>query len=203
MAALTEAGATTAALAREEALAREAGRFVAEWETNRRPLLSRILVEQRGEASFEAPGGPFTVSARTDRLEVTREGRGNVLDYKTGAPPSDKQVETGFSPQLTLTAAILARGGFPDLGPLIPNELLYVTITGRDPPGKTKDPVTEKGAALAAEDAWEGAQRLIARYDDPATAYVSRTAPQFVKTYASDYDHLARVFEWMSAGEAE
>ena len=77
------------------------------------------------------------------------------------------------------------------------------TIPGRDPPGKTKDPVTDKGAALAAEDAWEGAQRLIARYDDPATAYVSRTAPQFVKTYASDYDHLARVFEWMSAGEAE
>ena len=29
-----------------------------------------------------------------------------------------------------------------------------------------------------------------------------RTAPRFVKTYAGDYDHLARVREW-SAGDEE
>ena len=30
---------------------------------------------------------------------------------------------------------------------------------------------------------------------------MSRTAPQFVKTHMSDYDHLARVFEWSTSGE--
>ena len=32
-------------------------------------------------------------------------------------------------------------------------------------------------------------------------SFVSRTAPQFVLQYASDYDHLARVFEWSTSGE--
>jgi ATP-dependent helicase/nuclease subunit B len=53
----------------------------------------------------------------------------------------------------------------------------------------------------AAIKALEGLATLINRFDDPAQPYASRTAPQFVKTYASDYDHLARVFEWSASGE--
>ena len=199
--ALVAAGVPSQALAREEALASETASWVAEWEADRRPGLSRIEVEKKGQATFEAPGGPFTVTAKTDRLEVTKAGLGNVLDYKTGAPPSTKQVETGFSPQLTLTAAILARGGFADLGALTPGDLLYVSVTGRKPAGKVENPVEDTGAAAAAEAAWEGLQRLIAHYDDESARYVSRTAPQFVKTYPGDYDHLARVFEWSTSGE--
>ena len=41
------------------------------------------------------------------------------------------------------------------------------------------------------------------RYENPARPYVSRTAPQFVKTYASDYDHLARVGEWSAAEDGD
>ena len=43
--------------------------------------------------------------------------------------------------------------------------------------------------------------RLVRHYRDPAHGYTSRTAPQFVRTYASEYDHLARVFEWSTSGE--
>ena len=64
-----------------------------------------------------------------------------------------------------------------------------------------ENPVEDTGAAAAAEAAWEGLQRLIAHYDDESARYVSRTAPQFVKTYPGDYDHLARVFEWSTSGE--
>ena len=35
-----------------------------------------------------------------------------ILDYKTGQPPTGKQVRMGLSPQLTLEAAILREGGF-------------------------------------------------------------------------------------------
>ena len=42
---------------------------------------------------------------------------------------------------------------------------------------------------------------LIARFDDPDQPYLSRVAPQFVKARVSDYDHLARVFEWSTSGE--
>ena len=55
--------------------------------------------------TFEAPAGPFTLTARADRIEATPDGYGHILDYKTGKAPSKKEVQTGFSPQLTLTAA--------------------------------------------------------------------------------------------------
>ena len=53
----------------------------------------------------------------------------------------------------------------------------------------------------AADRALAGMVQLIERYADPAQGYTSRVAPQFVKLYASDYDHLARVFEWSTSGE--
>ena len=53
----------------------------------------------------------------------------------------------------------------------------------------------------AVDAALQGLERLITRYADPDQGYTSRTAPQFVKMYVSDYDHLARVFEWSTSGE--
>ncbi len=55
----------------------------------------------------------------------------------------------------------------------------------------------------AAERALGGLKTLIWRYWQPDQPFVSRTAPQFVHQYASDYDHLARVFEWSTSGEEE
>jgi ATP-dependent helicase/nuclease subunit B len=50
---------------------------------------------------------------------------------------------------------------------------------------------------LAAE-AQAGLGKLIARYDDPATPYLSRPRPTWI-VRPGDYDHLARVNEWSSA----
>ena len=117
-------------------------------------------------------------------------------------------VETGFSPQLTLTAAILAGGGFPAIGPLEPGELTYLEVTGRKPAGREEPRAIPGGAgektpdsAQAACEALEGAKALLRRYLDPDQAYPSRTAPQFVRQHHGDYDHLARVFEWSTSGE--
>jgi ATP-dependent helicase/nuclease subunit B len=162
-----------------------------------------LHVELKGERVLQGPAGPFKVTARADRIEATAEGFGHILDYKTGKAPSQKVVDAGFSPQLTLTAAILAHGGFAELGRLKPGELTYLEITGRKPAGR------EEVRAAAGDESHEAAERalaglktLIARYWDPAQPFVSRTAPQFVHQYASDYDHLARVFEWSTSGEA-
>ena len=51
------------------------------------------------------------------------------------------------------------------------------------------------------ERALQGLTRLVRRYRDPNQGYISRSAPQFAKLYTSDYDHLARVFEWSTSGE--
>jgi len=44
-----------------------------------------------------------------------------------------------------------------------------------------------------------GLLRLIAKFDDPETPYLSRPRPMFI-TRASLYDHLARVKEWSVPG---
>jgi ATP-dependent helicase/nuclease subunit B len=142
------------------------------------------------------------LTAKADRIEVGTDGFGHILDYKTGKAPSKKLVQTGFSPQLTLTAAILARGGFAAIGPVPPGELVYLEITGRKPAGREE---IRAGAGSeshdAAEHALEGLKTLIARYQHPDQPFVSRTAPQFVHDYAGDYGHLARVFEWSTSGD--
>ena len=199
--ALEAAGLPRESLAREAALAQEAAAWVAALERERRDGRA-IHVELKGTLRIAAPAGPFTITARADRIEATAEGFGHILDYKTGKAPSKKEVATGFSPQLTLTAAILAAGGFPTLGKLDPGDLTYLEITGRKPAGKveTRASAGDESAEAAAR-ALSGLGDLIARFDDPAQPYLSRVAPQFVKARPSDYDHLARVFEWSTSGE--
>ncbi|HEY0646300.1 double-strand break repair protein AddB [Phenylobacterium sp.] len=205
---LEKAGMPRDALARETALAKEAAEWVAELEAQRRADGRTLHVEQEGEITLPIAGRPFTLAAKADRIEVGPDGLGHVLDYKTGRAPSKRMVETGFSPQLTLTAAILERGGFTDVGRVTPGDLTYLEITGRRPAGREEVRAAPYGdnekilnTREAVDTALEGLERLITRYADPAQGYTSRTAPQFVKLYVSDYDHLARVFEWSTSGE--
>jgi ATP-dependent helicase/nuclease subunit B len=197
MAALTDAGMPRARLAREEALARNLAPWVSGFERQRRQG-ARLVVETRGEHSFEAPYGPFTLTAKADRLEI-RDGRADILDFKTGRAPTKAQVETHLTPQLTLTAAILAAGGFEAAGPLSPGELVYVRVTGGRTPGEATAPCRGNEAELA-QEALAGLARWVARFDQPQTPYRSWERPQFVGQ-GGDYDHLARVWEWRVIGE--
>jgi ATP-dependent helicase/nuclease subunit B len=199
---LEKAGMPHEALAREKALAREAAAWVAELESRRRADGRAIHVEKTGELVLDIDGRAFKLSAKADRIEADPQGFGHILDYKTGRAPSQKVVDAGFSPQLTLTAAILAHGHFEDIGRLKPGELTYLEITGRRPAGREEVRATAGDESHeAAEQALAGLRTLIARYWAPDQPFVSRTAPQFVHQYASDYDHLARVFEWSTSGE--
>lgn len=196
-------GLSEAALIRERVLARETAAWVADFERERRAGGARIHVEVEGEMSLNAGGVAHTLTAKSDRIEITPDGTGHILDYKTGAAPTAKMIDTGFSPQLTLTAAILAAGGFDTFKGGF-GDLAYVRITGRDPAGEL---IVRKAAGSdsegAAKAAVEGAMRLLAVYQNPEQPYASRTAPQFVKTYAGDYDHLARVMEWSTGADGE
>jgi ATP-dependent helicase/nuclease subunit B len=199
--ALREAGMPEGRMARELALAANVAPWVTDFERKRRPG-ARLLIEQSGRMTLDGPAGPFHLTAKADRIE--HRGRtADILDFKTGRPPSIKQVDVGFSPQLTLTAAILAAGGFPGAGgPVEPGELVYVRVSGGRTPGQVERRGEGEEAAAAAK-ALAGLQRRIAAFDDPATPYVSWAAPQFVGKYHSDYNHLARLWEWHVIGEAE
>ena len=109
-------------------------------------------------------------------------------------------MEAGFSPQLTLTAAIVRVGGYEKIGPARIGALTYVRLTGRGEGGDTRD-IGEGREDELADTALEGLDRWIARFDDPDQPYVSRLAVKFMSS-PSDYDHLARRQEWAS-GDAD
>ncbi len=201
--ALLDAGMAETALAREVVLGRNAGAWVTRWETERRAGSPRILLERKAEWTIPLDdGGAFTLTAKADRVEV-RDGRVSVIDFKTGSAPSTKQVQTGFSSQLPLTAAMAEAGAFGPEGQGEPHELLYVSVTGRNPPAKVEDRSGEDGAAATTEEALLGLIERVHDYARPDRAYGSRTAPAFAQRSISDYDHLARVAEWSTAGEGE
>ncbi len=195
---LGAAGMPRARMARECTLAANVAPWVIDFERRRRPG-ARLIVEQEGALTFNSPAGPFTLTAKADRIEA-RAGGADILDFKTGAPPSARMVRAGLSPQLTLTAAILAGGGFADLGALAPMELLYVRVSGGRTPGREERRDDGEAPGLAAE-ALDGLKRRVAQFDNPATPYRSWAIPQFIGAHGEDYDHLARLWEWYVVGE--
>lgn len=197
--ALKKAGAPAPTLTREKPLALRAGGWLAAFEQGRRAAPVEVLVERK--VSLKLEGLDFVLTARADRIEIAG-GKAHVIDFKTGAAPSKKEVKAGFNGQLPLTAAMIARGGLPGVSGVAPGELLYVRVTGRHPPGEEEyrgRPGAPEKTFPASEElteaAWVGLHRLVRRYADPSEPYRSRVAPQFIK-YPSDYDQLARVREW-------
>ena len=175
---------------------------VAEWfvENLRASRLKGVesKVEIEGAWRFDAPGGEFELTARADRLDIRRDGTIDLIDYKTGTPPTEREITAGFAPQLPLTGAILLRDGFPGVTGGALRSLAHWKLSGRDPAGKIVEP-RKKSAEELSREAARGVKALAALYDDPDTPYESRPSPRHAPKY-SDYEHLARVGEWSPGG---
>lgn len=175
-------------------------RWFAETEPQRRVAGGRVLSEISGKMVLDARAGPFDLTARADRLDVSDAGV-VITDYKTGLPPKDKAVQEGRSPQLPLEAAIALAGGFERVATRNVAALSYIRVTGGTPPGESRVLAVGDIADLARRQV-EGLLQLIARFDDPSTPYDARRRPGFSYDY-DDYARLARVAEWSDlAGEA-
>ena len=182
-------------------LARFAGWFAAT-EAARRDGIRQRLAEVGGLHVLEAPGGPFTLSARADRIDVGAAGA-IITDYKTGTPPNSTAVREGHAQQLPLEAAMAIAGAFTGLAAMDVAALRYIAATGGEPPGRQVD-IDLKGRPVAevAAAAMQGLAELVAAFDDPATPYRAVRRPGFSYRY-DDYAHLARVGEWSADDESE
>jgi ATP-dependent helicase/nuclease subunit B len=175
--------------------------WFAHWEAGRRGAIASIAAEIRGEIEIPLADGAFKLRGIADRIEQSPDGRYVILDYKTGAVRSEKQVRTGLAPQLTLEAAMLRKGGFKNIpaGAAVA-EIAYVRLRGGDPAGeyesiKFKDgnPDSQADRALAK------LSEIARRFEDENEPYRSLVHPMWT-THYGDYDHLARVKEWSSSG---
>ena len=198
---LAREGMPEPALARERALARLAAPDAVKLDRRRREGAA-LFLEESGQVTLDAPGGPFVLTAKADRIEA-RGATADVLDFKTGRPPTAAQMRSGLSPQLTLTAGILGRGGFAFAGPTAPGQLVYVRILGARQGVKTQVHAEPADSHALAELALEGLGRRIAGFDKADTPYISWAAPQFINQFEGDYDHLARLWEWFVIGDPE
>lgn len=177
--------------------------WIAEVEAARRAGVSlrAIGTEVVGKWQLSAPGGPFLLTGRADRIERRADGSLAIIDYKTGTVPQKSRVKDGHAPQLPLEAAMAAAGGFGDdfMGPTV--EMAYWRLRGGADPGEVITPIeaAEDIADLAAQS--EAALRaLIAGFDDKRKPYLARPHPGRAAR-DSAYGRLARMAEWAGSGD--
>ncbi len=172
-------------------------RRIAAWwlaqEQERRPLLQETKTELRGEWLVREATPPFTLSARADRIDRMRDGSLAIIDYKTGEPPNDTEIALGFAPQLTLEAAMAAKGAFPGIPAAAVSELAHWRLTGSGEGGQDKQ--VHGDLSELSREAYDGLLVLLAHYAKDDAAYPASPDPGFAPRY-DDYKHLARTAEW-------
>jgi len=177
---------------------------IAQWfvemERERRAEIAASATEVRGAMTIDAPEAPFEITAIADRIDILADGSLAIIDYKTGAPPTEKEVKAGFAPQLPLEAAIAESGGFGGVPAKSVSNLAYWRLHGGEPAAQ-KMALKAEPHTLAM-DAIEGLRTLVAEFDMEATPYRSRPSPSAAPKF-SDYEHLARVKEWSAGGDED
>jgi len=174
---------------------KQIGEWFLEVERDRRLSLPsyKTLTEIPGKMTFQSLQGPFELTARADRLDIFDDGRVDLIDYKTGVPPTALDVTLGFSPQLSLEALLIQEGGFPEVAAKVLGEMSFWRLQGGQKGGTIKS-LSAPSSQLVRE-AWEGLHRLVAAFDSAETPYLAQPFPDKSLAY-NDYAHLARVFAW-------
>lgn len=177
--------------------------WFAETEPVRRRGIARQYAEIDGKLVIDAEGGPFTLTARADRIDAD-DSNGKltltIVDYKSAAGISTlaTRARSGHAPQLPLEAAIALAGGFAGLGsaehPPSVAALHYISTSGGEPPGQDL-PVKVDDIAAHAENVRQGLQDMVSHFSKSTTPYTAVRRARFTYDY-DDYAHLARVAEW-------
>lgn len=176
--------------------------WFAETDLSLRDGLDTLKSEVGGKLKFNAPAGPFEITARADRIDRLRDGTVRIYDFKTSANTARVSAARG-APQLALEGLLAREGAFPGTAPGSCPDLRYIVATGGEPPG---DIVPLKGpCAEAIQAAQTGVTHRIARFDDASTPYAYEVRRIYREKAENDpYAHLARVREWsVEAGSDE
>jgi len=179
---------------------RVAGWFVDTERCRRADGFAPVAAEVTGEMDISGKAGPFTLTARADRIDRRADVGLVIIDYKTGQTPSIKQMRSGLAPQLPLEAAIAGRGGFAGVDAGEVAQLVTFKLSGGREPGKQStlaDDVDEVAA-----DAVRGLTALVRRFDDATQPYLSKRRTMR-ENVPGDYDHLARFREWRGGGDGD
>jgi len=169
------------------------GAFIREQEAALRHTTPLARTHQ--EVKAEAVISGITLHGRADRVDECAAGGVLILDYKTGALPSNKEVETGAQPQLPLEALLAAHGAFQGIPASDTRSMAYWKLTGGVPPGEVMQIEEMANLMAQAEEMLDSIAKTLLRGDAPFTA---RPHPGR-QARGTDYDHLARRAEWQDS----
>lgn len=152
-------------------------------------------------------GSGFKLSAKADRIDRTHEGTLAIIDYKSGNIPTSKDIESGYTPQITATGFIASQGGFEQIDDGAKQDITYLgfwPISGSSSSPNTDKTVKNDAIEQLIDEAANGITKLAEIFSDPQVPYYS--LPRLDKALPKnwqDYAHLARVAEWAALGEQE
>lgn len=198
---LAEAGEPPEKLAADRAPMRATVEAYLKWRDAHAPDVDGLFLERSGAYEIDIGGEVFTLSAQADRIEMRQGGTLAILDFKTGAPASDKQIAAGLDQQMPLQAVIARQGGFQDAPARPVSELTYIAFRAKFDVsvigGSARSPLKDVSMDELADKAEAGLKRLIAKYGSKDQPYPSGPRVPFLK-YDYGYNRLARRDEWMS-----
>ena len=166
----------------------------------REALGTRFVAEAAGK--IELPGG-IILSGKVDRVDRSEAGELIVVDYKTGSPPAKGRVRGLQANQLALglamaCAGVLAKNGNP-VATGVPATIEYWQLQGaRKAAGTIHAPLEGNQPIDAAEHVAAAVTRageLAAHYLLAENPFEPKLRPEWAW---GDYDHLARVAEWIN-----
>jgi ATP-dependent helicase/nuclease subunit B len=201
--ALREAGYDETSLAVELARLEPTIAFAVEVEMPRLLAGWRPIVEKKGSLTLDTPEGDLTIMARADRVDIGPDGT-EILDFKSGKPPSSTEVYAMFGIQLPVIALIAGNGGFDGLAASMPSDLRHIHVGGRSP--KVEPAVHSKTSVPElVERAENTLRKLSALYHNPDRAYLPKPRVSLLKkvTYDDPVDRLSRRAEWANAEDSE
>lgn len=143
-----------------------------------------------------------TLVGKADRVDLRADGQCALIDYKTGGIPSLADIKAGRAAQLTLEAAMITQGDFPDIGPRPVSDITYWHLRGGT--GKAEHRSLNDAIDALAMDAMKGLQAMVAYYTTGNRAFISCPhGTDYTPHATQDYMHLSRILEWGSNQESE
>jgi ATP-dependent helicase/nuclease subunit B len=152
----------------------------------------RVAVLQEEKGSFEF--GDIKVTGKPDRIDRLADGTFAVVDYKSGQPPSNKQISEGFALQLGLLGALVEAGAFPAAhGAISSSEYWRMNKKGDQFGSLHRVNLKDEPRPLPelALEHFELAVETWLTGDEPFTAKLHPLLAPF-----EDYDQLMRLEEW-------
>ncbi len=177
---------------------RQAARWFIAQQRQRAGTYQLLATEVSAALALPDTHAPFILTAKADRIDRSADGQLEIIDYKSGALPSDRQIAAGYAPQMPLQGWLAEQGAFQGVPAAAVAALSYWPIKGLQQDQKIKtvgDPAARIAQAIA------GLSQLVDAFANPQMPYLSSLRPKSARP--GDYDHLARVAEWRGEAEGE